>query len=315
MAISAAHRLAQIFERVFDEANTAIFERFIIWLAIVGFAVHVNLIFLARLLDPTPLFLAALDVNYLSALYTPFSFILFYEVLLLILLIPQSTTGSLGKQYEIISLIVIRNVFKDIAEFDSFQVVEEQTKEFLALLVDMGGGLLLFLLVAVFYHIRRWQTPASATDRATPIPPSLEVFIIRKKAVALMLAAFLFALAAYNFGRWLIEAYQVAVLGASPVIDIKTIFYVDVFTVMIFTDVLILLLSMFRTGDYKLVFRNAGFIISTILIRFSLTIEKPYDVELALLATLFGVLVLSVYGYFRRFVEAGGELRSVESAP
>ncbi|MEM6794827.1 MAG: hypothetical protein AAF725_12680 [Acidobacteriota bacterium] len=67
--------------------------------------------------------------------------------------------------------------------------------------------------------------------------------------------------------------------------------------------VLILLFSMLQADDYKLVFRNAGFIVSTILIRFSLTIEKPYDVELALLAMVFGILVLLVYGYFGRFAQ------------
>ncbi len=302
MSSSLSYQLADIFERLFTERRTAAFERYIIWLAIVGFAAHVSLIFLAQNLEPTPRFLAHLEVNYLAALYTPFSFILFYEVLLLILSIPQSTTGSLGRQYEIISLIVIRNVFKDIADFDSFQIIKEEIKEFIDVLVDMGGGLLMFLLVAVFYHIRRWQSPSLHADEKA-IPPALRTFIMRKKAVALLLAGLLFALATYNLGRWSIEAYRVAMLGASPMIDVTTIFYVDVFTVMIFTDVLILLFSMFRAGDYKLVFRNAGFIISTILIRFSLTIEKPYDVELALLATLFGILVLLVYGYFRRVVE------------
>ncbi|MEM6457538.1 MAG: hypothetical protein AAF772_20790, partial [Acidobacteriota bacterium] len=84
--------------------------------------------------------------------------------------------------------------------------------------------------------------------------------------------------------------------------------YLDLFTVMIFTDVLILLFSMLQADDYKLVFRNAGFIVSTILIRFSLTIEKPYDVELALLAMVFGILVLLVYGYFSKHAEPQAEV-------
>lgn len=58
-----------------------------------------------------------LDRNFLHAIYTPFSFILFYEVLLLVLALPKSHTSSIGKQYEIVSLIVIRGVFKDIGEF------------------------------------------------------------------------------------------------------------------------------------------------------------------------------------------------------
>ena len=58
--------------------------------------------------------------NFLQAVYTPFSFILFYEVLLLVLALPKSLTTSICKQYEIISLIVVRRVFKDIGTFDDF---------------------------------------------------------------------------------------------------------------------------------------------------------------------------------------------------
>ena len=302
MASTPSRRLAELFDRAFTVRRTTALEHSIIWLAVVGFLVHIGLIFLAQTLDPTPLVLAQLEVNYLSALYTPFSFILFYEVLLLILSIPRSTTVSLGRQYEIISLIVIRNVFKDIADLGSFDLITEKFQEFLDVLIDMGGGVLMFLLVAVFYHIRRRQL-ARSPDLGLPLTPELRTFIERKKSLALLLAGLLFALATYNFGRWSLEAYQVAVAGSSPVIDIKTIFYVDLFTVMIFSDVLILLLSMFRAGNYELVFRNAGFIVSTILIRFSLTVEKPYDVELAILATLFGILVLLIYGYFRHIAE------------
>ena len=37
--------------------------------------------------------------NYLSAIYTPFSFILLYEVLMLIAALPHSTTESIAKQF------------------------------------------------------------------------------------------------------------------------------------------------------------------------------------------------------------------------
>ncbi|MEM6456046.1 MAG: hypothetical protein AAF772_13205, partial [Acidobacteriota bacterium] len=202
-------RLAALFDRVFTEQRSARFEHLVIWLAIAGFLLHVVLIFLARVLEPTPLLLARTDVNYLAALYTPFSFILFYEVLLLIAAIPKSTTGALGRQYEIISLIVLRNVFKDIADFESFQILEEEFKEFVDVLIDMGGGLLMFLFVAIFYHIRRRQKRTLASPEPRPMTPALRTFIQRKKAVALLLATLLFALAAYNLGRWLLEVYQV----------------------------------------------------------------------------------------------------------
>jgi hypothetical protein len=52
-------------------------------------------------------------------------------------------------------------------------------------------------------------------------------------------------------------------------------FYNDVFTVMIFTDVLILILSLVVSGRYEMAFRNAAFVLSIILLRFSLTEATP----------------------------------------
>jgi hypothetical protein len=44
---------------------------------------------------------------------------------------------------------------------------------------------------------------------------------------------------------------------------------------MIFTDVLILILSLVVSGRYEMVFRNAAFVLSIILLRFSLTEGHP----------------------------------------
>jgi Zn-dependent protease with chaperone function len=72
---------------------------------------------------------------------------------------------------------------------------------------------------------------------------------------------------------------------------------------MIFTDVLILILSMLVSDRYELVFRNAAFIGSTILIRASLTIARPYSAPIAVFAMVFGILTLLVYNYHSRLRE------------
>jgi hypothetical protein len=70
--------------------------------------------------------------------------------------------------------------------------------------------------------------------------------------------------------------------------------------VMIFTDVVIVILSLVVSDRYELVFRNAAFVISTILIRFSLTAGWPYGALLALMGMTFGILTLLIYNYHRR---------------
>ena len=72
---------------------------------------------------------------------------------------------------------------------------------------------------------------------------------------------------------------------------------------MIFTDVLILILSLVVSGQYALVFRNAAFVVSTILIRFSLTEGYPFGAPLALMAMLFGILTLLVFNLHMRLQE------------
>jgi hypothetical protein len=92
-------------------------ETIIITVSIIGFLLHLLLIFLARVhLIPTYELLA----SPIASLYTPFSFILIYEVYLLVLYIPKSITTYITKQYEIITLIVIRRIFKDLALLASF---------------------------------------------------------------------------------------------------------------------------------------------------------------------------------------------------
>jgi len=300
--------VSRVYDLLFARHNLHTVERATVLAAVAGFLLHIGLIFLARTLDDPPAVIASVGPHYLAAIYTPFTFILFYEVLLLILSIPESTTRAIGKQYEIISLIVIRDVFKDIAEFKTFDDFLSQLQEFVVVLLDMGGGLVMFLLVALFYHAN------SRRVRDSPSDTDLGVFIARKKAIALSLAVLLVALASYSLGEWVLAVYRSA-LGIAPfAIDIRTTFYTELFTVMIFTDVLILIVSMLHSDRYELVFRNAGFVISTILIRISLTTPKPYNLGLAVAAIAFGILVLLIYNSFGR-LPAEPHAAPVETEP
>ena len=96
----------------------SITEKVIVRIAIGAFAIHLFLIVLVdwKLItvdDPSRLL-----KNPIVAIYTPFSFILVYEVYLLIYYLPRSISKYVGKQYEIITLIIIRRIFKDIAKLD-----------------------------------------------------------------------------------------------------------------------------------------------------------------------------------------------------
>ncbi len=281
-------RLASAFDYLYAEQRRALLDRLVVWVSIAGFLIHLGLVFLASMLPSPPAAIAAAGTNYLSAIYTPFSFILFYEVLMLIAALPQSTTQSIAKQYEIVSLIFIRSFFKEIAELHGIGKLASMSPDVVPVFGNLGAGLLMFLLVTVFLHAASQGNPiAPGTERG-----ELAIFISRKKVIALALTILLVSLAV----RRVIE--YVGFAGGRE--NINSFFYTDVFMVMIFTDVLIVILSLVVSDRYELVFRNAAFVISTILIRFSLTADWPYGALLALMGMVVGIFTLFIYNYHRR---------------
>lgn len=307
--VRVQHQLARLFDRLATPARVHSFERLMVIVAIVGFVLHLGLIWCCSWLPALAPLAQVVGTNYLSAIYTPFSFILFYELLLLVLNLPESTTRSLGRQYEIISLITVRNVFKDLAEFESFVQIETQTEPLQKVLIDLAVGVLLFLLVGVFYHVNQWRI-ATKPGHGPP-GPELALFIAQKKMVALAMSVLFFVLLATSTWEWG-SAFRAAVAegGAAPS-TLTTLFYSDIFTVLVFTDVLLLLLSLLHSGSYPLVFRNAGFVASTILLRLSLAAAWPYSLLAAVAAVGFGLIVNLVYIYSTRIVPAGeGEARA-----
>jgi hypothetical protein len=247
-------RLDAVHDLVFSQANKTVLKQVVIRLSIAGFAFHLLLNFLARWLPHPPTVIGLAGRNYLTAISTPFNFILFYEVLTLIGALHASTTRSIGYQFEIVSLVFIRDVFSDIAGAGDLVAGHRFTREALPLFTDMWAGFLMYLLVAVFQHVAQ-RTPRS--NAATGLSPVVLRFIVQKKAVALGLTVLLLVESPITCASSSWPIYR-AVLTWQATIEPATTFYNDLFTVMIFTDVLILILSLVVTGQYENVFRNAG---------------------------------------------------------
>jgi hypothetical protein len=277
--------LSALFDRLYSERHQKQLDRLVMKVSVAGLIAHLALVFLSRTLASPPPMIAAVGKNYLSAIYTPFSFILFYEVLLLIGALPQSTTQSIAKQYEIVSLIFMRTFFKDIAELHGLKELVTLSPETWPVFLNVSAGLVMFLLVTVFLHAARRR---GDDDRPESELRELKKFIDRKKVIALGLAALLLGVALQRVIEFLV---------GPPAANINSFFYTDVFTAMIFTDVLIVILSLAVSDRYELVFRNGAYVISTILIRFSLTPAWPYGALLALMGMLFGIGTLLIYNY------------------
>jgi hypothetical protein len=131
-------------------------------------------------------------------------------------------------------------------------------------------------------------------NRKSDIIIELTNFINIKKIVSLSMILILFLLSISSFFVWgsdMIEALKLKQNYPNP----NTVFYADFFSIMIFVDVLLLIISFIYHFSFFTIFRNASFIITTILIRLSLTIEKPMNYLIILIGFLFSIISFYLY--------------------
>ena len=284
------HLGASYFDKLFSGKSLRSIELIILRIALISFLIHLALIYLANNYN----YFVASEHNYLKAIYTPFSFILFYEVLLLVVIIPKSISEFIGKQFEVITLITLRSFFHDIADFNFRNTFQITNTEITSILYDLIASLLMLALTMIYYKI---YLKNNKKDKIN----DLANFINIKKLVSIGMIIILFILSIGAFYEWIndmIIALRIDKNYPNP----NTVFYTDFFTIMIFVDVMLLLISFIYHFSFFTIFRNASFIITTILIRMSLTIEKPMNHLIVLAGFIFAIA--SFYLYNLRNTEA-----------
>ncbi|WP_353170334.1 hypothetical protein [Flavobacterium sp.] len=266
-------------------------ENVIIYISIFAFIIHLLFIFLNKFNLFNLALVSSLFSNPIAAIYTPFSFILIYEVYLLVYYLPKSTTIYIGKQYEIILLIIIRRIFKDISNLeltrDWFAV-----KYDLIFLYDIVAVIVLFFLIFIFYRLSDLQ------KKEAFIGNKLERFISIKNGIASFLVPILLILSFYSFYDWIIKSFFSVNALVYNFEDINKIFFEDFFTVLILVDVLILLFSFLHSDKFSTVIRNSGFIISTIMIKLSFNTEGILNDILLVFSVVFGILILYIHNKY-----------------
>lgn len=293
-------QLDQLNRLFLSEDSKKTLERTILVLAIASFVLHLACIYFAEqipFLNPDSPLLG----SPIAAVYTPFSFILVYEVYLLVYYLPRSITTYISKQYEIISLIIIRRLFKDLANLklttDWFTI-----KDDLQFTYDILASIMLFYLLYWFYRLNKNRKTLN-TD-ASSLGISINRFVTFKKVIAIILVPLLFALAVYTFGKWGYLEFSDNDGSLKELKNINNIFFDEFFTVLIIVDVLLLLVSFFYTDKYHKVIRNSGFVISTILIRLSFSVDGLVNTVLIVFAVIFGLVILAIHNQFETHLES-----------
>ena len=277
-------KIESLFSKIFSQKIIKAFEKNILYLASFGFVLHLIIIMLNNYnYIELSIVGANLFSNPISALYTPFSFILVYEAFLLVYYIPRSFTTAVGKQYQIMSLIVIRKIFKDIPLVDLNANWLTNTNN-LQLIYDLLGVLIIFFLIFLFRKTKE-KLPIK------PVSEKLDRFIASKKLVSIVLLPTLFFVCLFSFANWFNGVFVLETFDG----NLNNLFFNEFFTILILADVFILLLSFQYTERYSQLIRNTGFIISTILLRLSFSASGLSSIVLIISGILFGLIILLIY--------------------
>ena len=281
---------SRIFDGIFSENIRKKIESFTIWSASIGFIFHLSLVLLNNnsIIDIGNESL--LLTNPISAIYTPFSIILYYEIFLLIFYLPRSFTTSILKQFEIISLIVIRRIFYDIPKLDLESNNWFENADNLQITYDLICILILFFLIYLFNYVK--------TNIVVKKGKNIDKFIDSKKIISVLLIPVMIVLFIIGLFNW--YSIGISTNFASSFYYVNEVFYNTFFSILIIADVFILLLSFLYTERYSQIMRNTGFIICTILIRLSFSSTGLTNLLLIISSVLFGLLILKIYSLMNK---------------
>ena len=166
----------------------------------------------------------------LSALYTPFSILLAYEVFELIQAIPSSFSVAVGKQFEVATLLVVRDIFKNLSIIDLSNNIQMSSE--IGIVVTEC-----FAFLFLFYTALQFNQYGSNAKLPSVPPKDVEAFVQGKKGVAVILLFIYIAVALSSLLGWLYMLSQ----GNGGVS--RELFFLDFFTFLILADIFILLIS------------------------------------------------------------------------
>lgn len=217
------------------------------------------------------------------AIELAFSILLLSEIFDLVFILTHSVADSVGKQFEIVSLILLRNSFKELGHLpDSIKWDKTILLELLPLIADAFGAVIIFLITVFFYRVQRHvQITNNNIEKSK--------FLVQKKLIASLLLIIFLSLTIYMFVIFVLQG---------KIINIFNSYY----TALIFSDILILIISLRYSNLYIHLFRYSSFALATVIIRISLSAPEYFNVILSIAAGLFVLLVSNIYNTLNKTI-------------
>jgi hypothetical protein len=218
--------------------------------------------------------------SHYAAINIAFTFLLYLELIDLVFGLAKSVSRSVGKQFEIFSLILLRQSFKDFSDLPEPLHWPASSEAVLHILSSAGGALLIFATLT-FYYRMLYHPPITIDEKEN------FTFITTKKAIALLLLAIFVYLGVYSLQALLENGSAHS-------------FFATFYTIMVFCDILIVLVSVRFSHAYPVVFRNSGFALATVVLRLSLAAPAYYNACLGVGAVLYLLGLNAAYNLFVR---------------
>lgn len=216
--------------------------------------------------------------SHFEAVNLAFGFVLILEVISLIFILPCSLSKAVGKQFEILALILMRGTFKQLSYFPEPIHVVGNEDFVMRIAADGMGALIIFALLGIYKILQR-------PDDEFKKGEAIFRYVAAKKLVALGLLVIFAGLSVQHTLLYFRG-------GETPE------FFPAFYTVLIFSDILLVLIAQRFLPHFRAVFRNSGFALATLFIRLALTAPVYYNAVLGVGAAVYALLLTLVYNSF-----------------
>jgi hypothetical protein len=221
------------------------------------------------------------DTNKYFAIEVAFTLLLLEEIISLVFALAKSVSTSLLKQFEIFSLILLRSAFKQFGSLENPFHWENSLQTIGAMLSDSFGALIIFAIILTISKIQK-HTPITSD------PVDQTRFILFKKNTAIILFFLFLGSGIYDISLYLTHG---------QVFNFFTNFY----TILIFSDILLVLISLRYNYSFLVVFRNSAFAVGTLIIRMALSSPPYYNAILGIVGGLFALGTVFLYNKYVTF--------------
>ena len=203
-----------------------------------------------------------------DAINLAFTLILVLELLSLVFVISCSLSRALAKQFQILGLILLRNAFKELTHLHEPVNIALDWHAVLYIGILGAAALVIFICLGLYHRLPQ---PTRHMDSDLRMR-----YVLAKKLLGLaLLIIFIYT--------GLDALWHLRSTGNS------TNFFEHIYTVLIFADVALVLIAQRYVQSFHATFRNAGFVLATLLIRIALGTQPPWDALIGVCAALYAL--------------------------